>query len=82
MKRGDKDSVLSRGARYSQSIDALQNRSRIDQAEREAEEVKALYLSKASARVFPDIFIPKTNSQLSNLLVLSLINKINPTILN
>lgn len=68
MKRGDKDSVLSRGARYSQSIDALQNRSRIDQAEREAEEVKPLF--RASVRVFPEIFIPKTNSQLSNLLVL------------
>ena len=42
LKRGNRASGLSRGTPYSQSIEALQNRARIDQAEKEAEEVKPL----------------------------------------
>lgn len=41
LKRGNRASGLSRGTPYSQSIEALQNRARIDQAEKEAEEAKS-----------------------------------------
>jgi len=81
LKRGDKGSVLSRGARYSQSIDALQNRSRIDQAEREAEEVKPPILSKSLESFLKSLFLKQILSY-QIYLVLSLINKINPTIVN
>lgn len=39
LKRGTRASGLSRGTPYSASMDALQNRVRLDQAEKEAEEV-------------------------------------------